>query len=62
MVLLCDLGEVLRLGAVLPHVFPAGVAEHLRGHGAGLDPLRVHHHLHVLVQGVGPVVELEDVL
>ena len=58
-VLLGDLGEVLGLGAVLPHVLPAGVAEHLRGHRAGLDPLRVHHHLHVLVQGVGAVVVLK---
>ena len=40
------------------HVLATGVAKHLRRHGSRLQSGCGHHHRHVLVHGVGAVLEL----
>jgi len=57
-VLVRDLGKVLRLGAKLLHVLSAGISKHLRSEGRSGDAARLHHHLDMLVKRVGPVGKL----
>ena len=58
MVLLRDLGKVLRLRPVLVHVLDAGPSEHLCCDWLGLEAGHLREDLDVLVQGVRAVVEL----
>ncbi len=57
-VLLRDLGKVLRLRPVLVHVLDAGPSEHLCCDWLGLEAGHLREDLDVLVQGVRAVVEL----
>ena len=51
---------ICEMSTVELHVLAAGVAEHLRGDGSSLQPGGRHHHRHVLVHGVGAVLELRS--
>lgn len=42
------------------HVFPASISKHLGSDRPFLQPVPIHHHLHVFVHGIGPVSKLKN--
>ena len=55
MVLVGNLGEVLRGGAIPGHVLPPSIAKHLRSDGSSGNAKRLLHHFNVVVHRVGTV-------